>query len=240
MIVFLIPGIVYNGWVGRSTVKYPDLIVPFMAVFQYGEEELSFLRSRDPIISELIDRVGFVEQQMDPCLFVSLTRNIIGQQISIPMYERIWAKMRSIYGDVPDPVAVVEGGVGELRNLGITSRKSEYILGIAVGIIDGTIDEEGIGSLPDREMQRTLERIRGVGPWTAEMAMIFYYGRKDVFSFGDLALVRGIRRTYGTEKVDRGYFEDLRKRFSPYCTIASFYLWEVGEGRVPGFGNGKL
>lgn len=170
---------------------------------------------------------------MDPDLFTSLMRNIIGQQISIPRYEAIWALFQERFGAAPDPEMVLEADPSELKALGITSMKAGYIHGIAEGLLDGSIDEGRIAEMDDDAAMEAMTSIRGVGPWTAEMAMIFRLGRRDVFSYGDLALIRGIRMLYGVPEVDRRLFEDLRTRFSPCCTIASFYIWEVGEGRVP-------
>lgn len=207
--------------------------------FPYGETEISYISSRDRALAEVVGSVGHLHEPMDPDLFTSLTRNIIGQQISIPRYEAIWASFQKMFGDAPDPSRVLEAEPDELKGLGITSMKAGYIRGIAEGFLDGSIDEARISSMDDDGAMEALTSIKGIGPWTAEMAMIFRLGRRDVFSYGDLALIRGIRMLYGVTEVDRAFFEELRSRFSPFCTVASFYIWEVGEGRVPGLKDPK-
>lgn len=206
-----------------------------MRFFEYGEREVSYLKRKDKRLAAVIDSVGHLDMPMDGDLYSSLVRNVIGQQISIPLYERMWARFREAYGDVPDPKKVIAGGADKLRELGMTARKAEYILGLSEGAIGGTVDRSAVDEMDDEEAFRFLDSLRGIGPWTAEMAMLFCLGRKDVFSYGDLALIRGIRMLYGVKKVSKAYFERLRKRFSPYGSVASFYIWEVGEGRVPGY-----
>lgn len=207
---------------------------PRPAEFPYGDAETSYISSRDPLLAGIVSSVGHLREPMDPDLFTSLVRNIIGQQISIPRYEAIWSAFRRMFGDAPDPSEVIAADASELRGLGITSMKTGYIRGIAGGFLDGSIDEDRISDMDDDAAMEALTSIRGVGPWTAEMAMIFRLGRENVFSYGDLALIRGIRMLYGVPEVDRGFFDELRRRFSPCCTVASFYIWEVGEGRIPG------
>ena len=206
-----------------------------MEYVECTEEEIAYLSSSDSAMASLIRKVGKIGFEADPDLHTSLVRCIIGQQISIPMYERIWDEFKKEYGEIPSPGRVLDGGVGKLKSLGIPTNRAEYILGISKGFLDGDLDQSAIERMYDDDAFRALVKIRGVGPWTAEMAMIFCLRRKNVFSFGDLALIRGIRRMYGLESVSKADFESYRKLFSPYCTAASLYIWEVGEGRVAGF-----
>ena len=104
------------------------------------EEEMSHLRSADPVMASLVDGMGPLKFEMDPDLHTSLVRCIVGQQISIPMYERIWDRFREAYGEVPEPGRIIDGGLEGLRSLGIPRSRSEYILGISRGVLDGTID----------------------------------------------------------------------------------------------------
>ena len=201
-----------------------------MKCFPYDEDAVRFLSGRDPLLAKVIRRVGHLSMPMDGSLFASLSRNVIGQQISIPVYERIWADFRRMYGDDPDPDEVARAGSGPLRALGMSQRRAEYIVGIAERVRG--VDEDALSKMDDGSLMTELTRFRGVGPWTAEMAMIFRYGRQDVFSYGDLALIRGIRRLYRVEDVPRDIFDSLKARFSPYSTVACLYIWEVGEGRV--------
>lgn len=81
---------------------------------------------------------------------------------------------------------------------------------------------------------RELSGLKGVGVWTAEMILLFCMQRPDVFSYDDLAIQRGLRMVYHHRKIDRKLFEKYRRRFSPYCSVASLYLWAAAGGVVPG------
>ena len=85
--------------------------------------------------------------------------------------------------------------------------------------------------MPDSEAIKRLVSLKGVGVWTAEMILLFCLQRPDIFSFDDLAIQRGLRMVYHHRKIDRKLFEKYRRRFSPYCSVASLYLWAVAGGR---------
>ncbi len=89
-----------------------------------------------------------------------------------------------------------------------------------------------IATMSDEEAVLTLSSLKGVGVWTAEMLLLFCLQRQDIFSFTDLAIVRGIRMLYRHRKVDRALFEKYRRRFSPYGSVASLYLWAVSGGAL--------
>ncbi len=118
--------------------------------------------------------------------------------------------------------------------LGISCRKAEYITDFARKIQNGEFDLEGIWQKPDEEVIRELSALKGIGVWTAEMILLFCMQRPDVFSYDDLAIQRGLRMVYHHRKIDRKLFEKYRRRFSPYCSVASLYLWAAAGGAVPG------
>ena len=121
-----------------------------------------------------------------------------------------------------------------LQSFGMTFRKAEYITDFARKIENGEFDLEGIRQRPDDEAIRELSGLKGVGVWTAEMILLFCMQRPDVFSYDDLAIQRGLRMVYHHRKIDRKLFEKYRRRFSPYCSVASLYLWAAAGGAVPG------
>ncbi len=95
-------------------------------------------------------------------------------------------------------------------------------------------DLDGIWQKSDEEAIWELSALKGIGVWTAEMILLFCMQRPDVFSYGDLAILRGLKILYGKEEISREQFETYRKRFSPYGSVASLYLWAVSGGVVPG------
>lgn len=121
----------------------------------------------------------------------------------------------------------------ELQKLGISFRKADYILDFAQKIKDGVFDVEAIWQKNDEEVIAELVALKGVGRWTAEMILLFCLQRPNVFSFGDLAILRGIRMVYHHQEVTKERFERYRKRFTPYCSVASLYFWAVAGGAIP-------
>ena len=141
--------------------------------------------------------------------------------------------MRDALGSV-NAETVLNAGVDKLQSLGISFRKAEYITDFARKVQSGEFDLAGIWEKPDGEVIRELSALKGVGVWTAEMILLFCMQRPDVFSYDDLAIQRGLRMVYHHRKIDRKLFEKYRRRFSPYCSVASLYLWAVSGGAVPG------
>jgi 3-methyladenine DNA glycosylase/8-oxoguanine DNA glycosylase len=101
---------------------------------------------------------------------------------------------------------------------------------LAEKVVSGEFDLEGLNELSSEEICRALSSLEGIGVWTAEMLMIFSMQRPDVFSFGDLAIHRGLRMVYRHRKITRELFEKYRRRYAPYCSVASLYLWHIAGG----------
>ena len=115
----------------------------------------------------------------------------------------------------------------------MTFRTAEYITDFAETVHTGAFDLEGIWQKSDEEAIRELSSLKGIGVWTAEMILLFCMQRQDVLSCDDLAIQRGLRMVYHHRKIDRGLFEKYRRRFSPYGSVASLYLWAVSGGAIP-------
>ena len=200
--------------------------------FAYGEEETDYLKKKDKRMAEVIDRIGHVERKVDTDLFSAVVHHIVGQQISTKAQETIWQRMLSALGEV-NAETVLAAGVSKLQSLGMTFRKAEYITDFAEKVHTGAFDLEGIWQKSDEEAIRELLSLKGIGVWTAEMILLFCMQRPDVLSYDDLAIQRGLRMVYHHRKIDRGLFEKYRRRFSPYGSVASLYLWAVSGGAIP-------
>lgn len=201
-------------------------------VFAYGETELAWLRKKDKRLGEVIDRIGHVDRAVDPDLFSAVIHHIIGQQISMKAQATIWQRMQDALGAV-SAETILAAGVPELQSLGMTFRKAEYITDFAKKVHTGEFDLISIVEKPDEEVILELSALKGIGVWTAEMLLLFCLQRPNVFSYGDLAILRGMRMVYRHKEIDRARFERYRKRFSPYCSIASLYFWAVSGGALP-------
>ena len=201
-------------------------------IFAYGETELSYLKKKDAKMAAVIEQVGMVQRQADPDLFSSVIHHIIGQQISTKAQATIWGRMQDALGTV-DAAHILDAGVDTLQARGMTFRKAEYITDFAGKIETGAFDLEAVSHMPDQEAIAALVELKGIGVWTAEMILLFCLQRPDIFSYDDLAIQRGLRMVYHHRSIDRKRFEMYRRRFSPYGSVASLYLWAVSGGAIP-------
>ena len=133
-----------------------------------------------------------------------------------------------------DAEGILSLGREQLQDVGMSYRKAEYILDFAEKVKSGAFDVEALEQMPDDAVVLELTSLKGVGVWTAEMVMIFCMQRPDVVSFGDLAILRGMRMLYRHRALDRAKFDKYRKRYSPYGSVASLYLWEIAGGALEG------
>ena len=200
--------------------------------FQYTTKETDYLSQKDKRLGEAIQKIGPIQREVDTDLFSSVVHHIIGQQISTKAQATIWQRMRETL-DTVDAEHILSAGVPQLQKLGMTFRKAEYIIDFSQKVQSGEFDLDGIGQKSDEEAIRELSSLKGIGVWTAEMILLFCMQRPDVFSYDDLAIQRGLRMLYHHRKIDRKLFAKYRRRFSPYCSVASLYLWAIAGGAIP-------
>ncbi|MBE6906398.1 MAG: DNA-3-methyladenine glycosylase 2 family protein [Ruminococcaceae bacterium] len=200
--------------------------------FEYGSEEIAFLKSRDKLLGPAIDQIGHIYRTVDDDLFSSVVHHIIGQQISTRAQATIWQRLRDRIGTL-NADAIYSMELDELQKLGITFKKAAYIKDFAEKVKTKEFNIEALNALPDTQVIKELSALKGVGVWTAEMIMIFCMQRPDVVSFGDLAIHRGMRMLYHHRSIDRQKFSKYARRYSPYGTVASLYLWAIAGGAIP-------
>lgn len=201
--------------------------------FRYGEKEISALKSRDRRFAAVIDAVGTVKRRVIPDFFSALVHTIVGQQISSKAQETIWEKITDALGEIT-PEKFLELPTGTLRAWGISSAKAEYIRSAAQKIASGELDVRALQSASDADVLRELTALKGLGVWSAEMLMLFSMQRPNVLSFGDFAIRRGLRMIYHHRELTRERFEKFRRRFSPFGSVASLYIWAVAGGAIAG------
>lgn len=198
--------------------------------FPYGKKETDYLKRKDKKLARVIERMGHLRRRTEDDLFASVVHHIIGQQISGAAQQSIWRKMQAtgIIGAARLAACVPE----DLRPFGVSLRKARYICDFARRVRDGNFDLDILWDLPDEEVIARLTDIKGVGVWTAEMLLLFCLKRPNVLSFGDLGVRRGLCAVYGHKKVTKKLFERYRRRFSPYGSVAAFYLWAAGAEKA--------
>lgn len=185
------------------------------------------------------DRMAAVVDRVGPCrlvankrlsLFAAMMRSITYQQLSGNAAGAIWRRTCGLYPNSrPRPELVAETDYERLRKVGLSNAKTRAIKDLAEKTIDGT--------LPSRRLMKTMEdeavidaltHVRGVGRWTAEMILIFYLGRPDVFPVGDLGVRKGVTVTYGLDRLlDPDELEPYGDRWRPFRSVGSWYMWRV-------------
>lgn len=200
-------------------------------LFQYGEAEIAFLSERDEKLAAAMDEIGLIECEILPDLFAGIVQSIVGQQISMKAQATIWQRMLDGIGAIT-PAAVAAMTDEEIQRFGISFRKAGYIKSAAQRVLAGALDLDALHAMPDEAVCRELCTLSGVGRWTAEMLLIFSMRRPDVLSHGDLAIHRGLRMLYRHRAITDKLFHKYRRRYSPYATVASLYLWQIAGGAV--------
>ena len=200
--------------------------------FKYGEEELTYLKSKDKKLAEVIDELGVLERVIIPDVFSALLHAITGQQISTKAHQTIWNRFMVKVPTIT-PEAVITVADHDLQAIGISFKKVGYIKNIAQKVIDKELLIDDFKNLTNEEVCEELVKLKGIGKWTAEMIMIFSMQRKDILSFGDLAIVKGMRMLYHHREITPEKFNKYKRRYSPYGSVASFYFWAIAGGAIP-------
>lgn len=194
--------------------------------FEYGQKEIDYLKRKDKKLGAAIDQIGLIRREVIPDPFTALISSVVSQQISSKAADTVWSRLINVLGEIT-PERIVQTELLEIKQCGMSVRKAEYILGIAEAAVTGVVDFKTLSTLSDEEIIKKLSSLRGVGVWTAEMLLIFSLQRPDVVSYKDLAICRGMMNLYGLKELPREKFERYRKRYSPYGSVVSLYLWAL-------------
>ncbi len=200
--------------------------------FEYSQTELAHLKKKDKILGEAIDKIGMVERQLDEDLFSSVIHHIIGQQISVAAQATVWKRLCDQLSIVTAET-IANSDIETLQKCGMTYKKAEYITYFCERVLSGELVLAQLYDMSDEEIIKTLSSIKGIGVWTAEMIMTFCMQRPNVLSFGDLAILRGMRMLYRHRKITPQLFAKYKRRYSPYATTAALYLWAIAGGAIP-------
>lgn len=201
-------------------------------IFTYGTTEIEYLKSKDQRLKQVIEQIGWIEREVDDDLFSAIIHQIIGQQISMKAQATIWKRLQD-QCQIIDPKTICACQKEDLRALGISPRKAEYILDFAHKVDQNKFDLQALWEMEDEQVIEQLTSLKGIGVWTAEMILLFSMQRKNVLSFQDYGIQKGLRMLHHHRQIDRKLFEKYKRRYSPYCSIASYYLWAIANGQIP-------
>jgi DNA-3-methyladenine glycosylase II len=194
------------------------------------QQALQHLR-KDPILAEIIARVGPYGIQFREPNFETLVKSIVYQQLSGRVASVIFGRLSSAVAGNVTPEAILKLRPSRMRTLGLSTQKTAYIRDLARHARDRRVTFEDLSDLPDAVVIERLTQVKGIGVWTVHMFLIFALRRLDVLPTGDLGVRNAIRRAYNLEDLPSpAEMEQLAVSWRPYCSVASWYLWRSLEG----------
>ena len=199
-------------------------------MIRYGSAEMEYISDQHPVMSALVDHYGKLEMGRISDVYLSLVLHIISQMLANSVSDVLIKRFLDLVGDV-NPENVLAVSIDEIRKCGISRKKAEYIIELSRSVQEGKYDFSLLEKMSDDEAIKYLMQLKGVGKWTAEMIIEFTMGRLDVFSYDDVALQNGIKKAHGFKTLSKLRFERLRKKYSPYCSVASVYYYAYNDDK---------
>lgn len=191
----------------------------------YWEKAKRSLARRDPVLRKLMKAYPDEALASRGDLFYSLVRSIVGQQISVAAADSIWARLRKAAGGRINAKRIRDLEVDAMRACGLSGRKVEYLHGIAE-TFSTTYRGLRWRDMEDDEIRERLIALRGIGPWTVDMVLIFTFLRPDIFPLLDIGLVRALERGWnGGQPMTTEAMEELGEVWRPWRSVATWYLW---------------
>ena len=193
-----------------------------MNVSKNWEVATKELSRNDPVIMKIIKLYSGDKMQLKNNAFLTLVRSVVGQQISVKAADSVWKKLEELCRESIEPERIKSFSEDELRGAGLSRSKANYIQNIA----KSDILEVDWSNLDDEEAINLLCKIKGIGRWTAEMFLIFHLARPNILPLGDIGLIKAIELNYNNgEKMSKEELEAYGQKWSPWCTVATWYLW---------------
>ena len=196
---------------------------------KYWIKAKKYLSKKDKIISELIKNYQsptetILTSRRD--IFFSLCKSIIGQQISVAAANSVFLKFKKKCDNKINPKTVSKLSATQLKRCGLSRQKVLGIKSLAKQILNKSFNPKLIKNMSDEEAIDYLSNLRQIGRWSAEMILLFTYNRSDIWPVQDIGLLRAISKNYNKRYLPPEKFVSLlKKRFSPYCSVATWYLW---------------
>ncbi|MDP1894825.1 MAG: DNA-3-methyladenine glycosylase 2 family protein [Hydrogenophaga sp.] len=191
----------------------------------YWQEACRHLMKRDRVMKKLIPQHTGVSLESRGDAFVTLARSIVGQQISVKAAQSVWDRF-ALLPQAMVPAQVLKLKVDDMRAAGLSARKVEYLVDLALHFANDQVHVNAWADMDDESIIAELVAIRGIGRWTAEMFLIFHLMRPNVLPLDDVGLQNGISRCYFSgEPVSRSEIREVAASWAPICSVATWYIW---------------
>ncbi|MFM2239973.1 MAG: hypothetical protein RJA69_1347 [Pseudomonadota bacterium] len=199
----------------RTVITVPD----------YWDDACRHLTKSDRVMKRLIPQFGQARLESRGDAFVTLARSIVGQQISVKAAQTVWDRFAKLSRRLT-PGQVLKLKVDDMREAGLSARKVEYLVDLALHFEQAQVSVKAWTTMNDEDIINELIAIRGIGRWTAEMFLIFHLMRPNVLPLDDVGLINGISRNYFSgEAVSRSEAREVAQAWAPYCSVATWYIW---------------
>ena len=191
----------------------------------YWQDACKHLVKKDRVMKRLIPQFGDACLQTRGDAFVTLARSIVGQQISVKAAQTVWDRF-AVLPRKMSAANVLKVKVDDMRSAGLSTRKVEYLVDLALHFDSGAVQVDAWSTMDDEAIITELVGIRGIGRWTAEMFLIFHLMRPNVLPLDDVGLINGISKSYFSgESVSRSDAREVAAAWAPYCSVATWYIW---------------
>lgn len=200
----------------------------------FEKSAIEAMTAKDPEMKKLVTLIGDISLTKREDHFKSLVRSCIGQQLSVKAAKTIYARFEELVGEIT-PEAVLKFSDEELRSVGLSKQKIAYLRDLSEKVLAKEVDLDQLERMDNDEIRKVLTSVKGIGPWTAEVFLIFSLGRTDVLPVGDLGLQRACQWLYQVERDNNGkqLIKSHASKWHPHYTAASLYLWEaINQGLV--------
>ena len=191
----------------------------------YWDDARKHLMKKDRVMKRLIPQFGDLCLQTRGDAFITLARSIVGQQISVKAAQTVWDR----FAVLPKKITaanVLKLKVDDMRAAGLSARKVEYLVDLALHFDNGAVHVKAWETMDDETIIAELVAIRGIGRWTAEMFLIFHLMRPNVLPLDDVGLINGISKSYFSgDVVSRSDAREVAAAWAPYCSVATWYIW---------------
>ncbi|MDR0275664.1 MAG: DNA-3-methyladenine glycosylase 2 family protein [Burkholderiaceae bacterium] len=213
----------------KTIIKKPACVPAVADAPAYWQDACAHLAGRDRVLKRLIPHLG------DTCLssrgdaFVTLARSIVGQQISVKAAQSVWNRFAALPQRMT-PALVLKLKVDDMRAAGLSARKVEYLVDLALHFDGRRLHVDDWPGMDDETIVAELVAIRGIGRWTAEMFLMFHLLRPDVLPLDDVGLLKGISQNYFSgEPVSRSEAREVAQAWQPWRSVATWYMWRSLE-----------
>jgi DNA-3-methyladenine glycosylase II len=196
-----------------------------MTIPDYWQDACKHLGKKDRVMKRLIEQFPDVSMSSHGDAFTTLARSIVGQQISVKAAQTVWDRFALLPKKMV-PASILKLKVDDMRAAGLSARKVEYLVDLAIHFDSGAIHSQSFEQMDDEAIIAELVAIRGIGRWTAEMFLMFYLLRPNVLPLDDIGLINGISKGYFSgEAVSRSDIREVAAAWTPFRSVATWYIW---------------